>query len=505
LNTKPSYLRMHSKASTSICKVISERKIFSCLVACTSCLVLISYLPSAIAEDKAAEDKAAEKKAEKKARLLQPTSDFTKSEPFELYQGGSGTNLKQINRNAFSLPSAALSFEQQSDFSVGNGVFDRAWVMAPSSTGSSDGLGPLFNARSCQGCHIKDGRGHPPEPNDINMVSMLFSLSDSQGNSDENLGSQLQDQAIAGMQSEGQVQVVYEAVEFAYPNGKKVSLRRPSYSTTANLSEQVSLNPRIAPPMIGLGLIEAIAEQDILATADAADNNNDGISGRANFLPDGSLGRFGWKSTESSILDQVATAFLNDMGLSTKMHLGSHGDCTDTQVKCLKAIHGAPLNKPEVEDALLDFVVFYSANLAVPARRDLDDTSVLKGKQLFYEANCVACHTPKMATGADASKPQRNQLIWPYSDFLLHDMGPGLADTNPTKTIAGAEWRTQPLWGIGLTQTVNEHTFFLHDGRARNLEEAILWHGGEAEAARNAFVHYGEEERHLLLRFLESL
>lgn len=447
----------------------------------------------------------AEDRDSKKARLLQATSDFSKSESFELYQGGSGTNLKQLNRNAFSQPSVALTFEQRSDFFVGNGVFDRPWVKAPSSTVSSDGLGPLFNARSCQGCHIKDGRGHPPQPGDTNMVSMLFALSDRHGNPDKRLGNQLQDQAIAGMAHEGKVTVNYEEQKFNYPDGSIAYLRKPNYRTGAQLGKHVSLNPRIAPPMIGLGLIEAVADEDILAFEDMHDENDDGISGRANRPESGTVGRFGWKANEPSIVSQVATAFHNDMGLSTRLRLSAHGDCTAKQAECVNAIHGAMKGEPEVEDDLLDLIEFYSANLAVPARRDIDHPDVLEGKRLFYQANCIGCHVAKMATRTAAPKEQRNQLIWPYSDFLLHDMGPGLADKNPSGDIDAAEWRTQPLWGIGLTETVNGHTFFLHDGRARNLEEAILWHGGEASAAHNVFINYTENERRLLIRFLESL
>lgn len=446
----------------------------------------------------------AETKAERKARILAPTQDFARAEQFERYQGGSGTNTKRFDRNAFSLPSATLTFEQRSDFFVGNGVFDRPWVAAPSSTIASDGLGPYYNARSCQGCHIKDGRGHPPAPGDTNMVSLLFSLSDGFGAPDPVLGHQFQDQAIPGFASEGTLSVAYKEVPFTYPDGTEASLRQPIYTTETELGAGVSLNPRIAPPMIGLGLIEAIAEADLLAHADPDDADGDGISGRANQLGSG-VGRFGWKATTSTVLEQSAVAFSNDMGLSTRLRRPSYGDCTEAQAACQAAFHGDDDGQPEIADTLLDLVAFYSQNLAVPARRDIDDPEVLAGKALFYQANCIACHVPKFATSAQSAPEQRNQLIWPYSDFLLHDMGPGLADKTPTGDIAGSEWRTQPLWGIGLTETVNGHTYFLHDGRARSLEEAILWHGGEAEAARDAFAALIAADRARLIGFLESL
>ncbi|MEL6573043.1 MAG: di-heme oxidoredictase family protein, partial [Pseudomonadota bacterium] len=255
----------------------------------------------------------AETRAERKARILAPTTDFNQAEKFETLQGGSGTNTTRFDRNAFSLPSGALSFEQRSEFFIGNGVFDRPWVAAPSSTVSSDGLGPLYNARSCQGCHIKDGRGHPPAPGDTNMVSMLFALSDPTGAPDPVFGHQFQDQAIPGFQSEGQLSVSYANVPFTYPDGTKVSLRKPTYATNAALGSGVALNPRIAPPMIGLGLIEAVAAEDLLVQADPDDADGDGISGRAHRIDD-QIGRFGWKATTATIRDQSAIAFHNDMG-----------------------------------------------------------------------------------------------------------------------------------------------------------------------------------------------
>ncbi|MEL7300811.1 MAG: di-heme oxidoredictase family protein [Pseudomonadota bacterium] len=442
--------------------------------------------------------------AERKARILAPTVDFTAAEPFEALQGGSGSNRERFDSNAFSLPSAALSFKQRSDFFVGNGVFDRPWVAAPSSTIGSDGLGPYYNARSCQGCHIKDGRGHPPEPGEINMVSMLFGLSGPGGAPDPVLGQQLQDQAIPGFASEGRVTVTYEDAPFVYSDGTQVVLRRPVYETDAGLADGTSLNPRIAPPMIGLGLIEAIPEEALAARADPDDRDGDGISGRLAMVGD-AVGRFGWKATAATVRTQSAQAFSHDMGLSTTLKPAPWGDCTEFQDACRDAFHGDNETGPEIAEALLELVTFYSANLAVPARRNIDTPEVLSGKELFYEVGCTGCHVPKFATSAGAAPEQRNQLIWPYSDFLLHDLGPDLADANPTGDRPGAEWRTAPLWGIGLTEAVNGHTYFLHDGRARSLEEAILWHGGEAAAARKSFAALPSDDRQALITFLESL
>ncbi|MEL6913194.1 MAG: di-heme oxidoredictase family protein [Pseudomonadota bacterium] len=445
-----------------------------------------------------------ETRAEKKARLLAPTTDFSRAERFEALPGGSATNRTRLDANAFSQPSATLSFEARADFFIGNGVFDRPWVAAPSSTLASDGLGPLFNARSCQGCHIKDGRGHPPAPGDVNMVSMVFALSGPDGGPDPQFGHQLQDQALPGMAREGRVEISYAPETFTYPDGTEVELRRPEYATDAALAPGVSLNPRIAPPMIGLGLIEAIAAEDIAAGADPSDADGDGVSGRV-ALVDGRPGRFGWKAQAPDLLTQSTVAFLRDMGLSTAEETAAWGDCTEAQTACRAAFHGDEDGAPEIAGSLVDLVVFYSAHLAVPARRAPEDAEVLRGKAAFYDAGCVACHTPKFATSAEAPEPLRNQLIWPYSDFLLHDMGAGLADANPTEGRLAGEFRTPPLWGIGLTETVSGHSFFLHDGRARSLEEAILWHGGEAEASRDAFAALPAARRSALLRFLEDL
>jgi CxxC motif-containing protein (DUF1111 family) len=264
--------------------------------------------------------------------------------------------------------------------------------------------------------------------------------------------------------------------------------------------------------MIGVGLLEAIDEVDILAWADPQDSNGDGISGRPNLVwsveqQRPMLGRFGWKAGEPSIAQQSAHAFAGDIGISSPLAPDPWGDCTGREDTCRAAPHGAYADKPyEVTPDMFDLLVFYSRNLAVPARRKVDDKLVLEGKRLFYESGCATCHRPKYVTRRDPALPeQSHQLIWPYSDLLLHDMGEGLADGRPEALASGSEWRTPPLWGIGLTSTVSGHTRFLHDGRARNLLEAILWHGGEAEAAKQRVVAMSKAQREALLAFLNSL
>jgi CxxC motif-containing protein (DUF1111 family) len=464
-------------------------------------------------------------------RVTKPTADFSKAEQFETMSGGAATTKAIVNGDAFSHFSPNITFEEEQDFKLGNALFTKLWVSAPSSTQASDGLGPLFNARACQSCHLKDGRGHPPEGT-ADSTSMFLRLARPARTDEEReavadyrkinfpdavYGEQLQDLAVPGLKSEGKLDVSYTETQVTLADGEVVSLRKPSYSVAnpgyGPLEGDVTLSPRIAPPMIGMGLIQAIHEADILARADPDDRDGDGISGKPAFVREHlsgqvKLGRFGFKAQNATIRDQTSSAFAGDIGISTPDDPFSHGDCTKAQADCLAMPTGVQerLGPVEAPDPVLPLVTFYSENLAVPARRDIDDPTVLKGKSMFYGAGCTACHNPKFVTHRDAgNKAHAFQLIWPYSDFLLHDMGEGLADGQQVGVANGQEWRTQPLWGIGLTKTVNNHTFFLHDGRARNLTEAILWHGGEADKARNAFAAMAREDRTALLTFLESL
>ncbi|MCX7305611.1 MAG: c-type cytochrome [Hyphomicrobiales bacterium] len=463
--------------------------------------------------------------------ITKPTTDFSKPEQFELMQGGAGTSKKRVNADAFSQSSANITFEEEGTFKLGNALFRKLWVSAPSSTRASDGLGPLFNARACQSCHLKDGRGHPPEGNP-DATSMFLRLARAAETEEERravadhqvlnfpdpvYGGQLQDLAVPGLAGEGRMGIAYEDVPVTLGDGTKLSLRKPVYTVESPaygpLDPRTSLSPRVTPQMIGLGLVEQIHPADILANADPDDANGDGISGRASIVRDGAtgvltLGRFGWKASKPSIREQTADAFVGDLGISNPVVPKSWGDCTEAQAACLAMPIGVQerLGDTEAPDPVLDLVTFYSQNLAVPARRDIGNPEVLRGKQMFYAAGCASCHTPKFVTRRDApNKAQQFQLIWPYSDLLLHDMGDGLADGQKVGDASGSEWRTPPLWGIGLTERVSGQTFFLHDGRARDLAEAILWHGGEAQAARDRFAALPAADRDALIEFLESL
>ena len=457
--------------------------------------------------------------------------NFNAPEEFEELSGGDGT-VKVNNKNSFSLPMKNLRADQKIDFLIGNGLFKREWIPAPSIKTSSDGLGPFFNASSCQGCHIKDGRGHPPNLTlDFDdSVSMVFHLSiPPQTEDDVNLlnanqiksiddpmyGGQLSDFAIGDLLPEGQIETNYEFIPVAFDNGTVVTLSKPIYSIKelnyGNLHPNIQISARVAQPMIGLGLIQSIDPNDILANEDPDDENNDTVSGVANVVWDNSLnstnlGLFGWKAAQPSIRQQSADAFHNDMGLSS-VHYPNGSNCSEKQTQCSQFENGNDLNDDfELSSGQISLIEFYSSHLAVPARRDHDNEKVLAGKKIFYESGCTSCHTPKFITAkTNYSSALSEQLIWPYSDFLLHDMGDGLADESSAFKASGREWRTQPLWGIGLTETVNDHTKFLHDGRANNLLEAILWHGGEAESSKQKILKLSVEEVENLIKFIESL
>ena len=458
--------------------------------------------------------------------------DFWAPWRFEENSAGAQTVRARGTPDAFSQPAGNLTFEQQLDFRIGNGLFRRTWVSAPASTLASDGLGPLYNARSCQRCHLKDGRGHPPEGPEDGSVSMFLRVSipapePSEINSyiegthatapDPTYGTQLQDLSLPGHAPEYQLRIDYQDVKVEMSESEIVTLRSPTY-TAADLAygplhQNAMLSPRIAPQMIGMGLLEAIPVQDILDWADPDDTDGDGISGRPQIVWSDvhdrpMLGRFGLKAGNPTVLEQTASAFAGDIGISNPIHPVGSGDCTDAQTDCTAAVHGddPEQNGFEIDQVGLNLVTFYSQTLAVPARRDVDDPEVLRGREVFFKTGCAACHRPNFVTHRlKDNNPASFQLIWPYSDMLLHDLGPGLADNRPEGRANGQEWRTAPLWGLGMTKTVSGHTYFLHDGRARSLLEAILWHGGEAQKARERIVSMPAEDRNALIRFLESL
>lgn len=434
--------------------------------------------------------------------------------PLNANLGGETTRpLQAANAFSFQAPNAPRS--HQRDFSFGNRIFNTNWVEAPASVKSFDGLGPLFNRVSCAGCHTKDGRGRPPESGVGPMDSMLVRLSipgaDAHGgpNPVPGYGDQLSERGIPGVPPEGVARITYEDVPGSYGDGETYVLRKPRFSIEqlgyGPLPADIMISPRVAPQMIGLGLLEAVPEQTLLALADPDDNDGDGISGRINRVWNVAsgkmdMGRFGWKAGQASLLNQNSGAALGDIGL-TSVQRGSE-NCDAAQAACLAAF---TLPTPDLDSKFLAKLTLYTQTLAVPAQRKHDDVEVQQGAELFRSFGCASCHMPSLQT-ADAALPElANQTFHPFTDILLHDMGKGLADNRPEFEATGSEWRTPPLWGLGLVPQVNGHNLLLHDGRARGFAEAILWHGGEAETAKENFRNAPKDQREALVAFLKSL
>ena len=426
---------------------------------------------------------------------------------------GGDTTAFSAGRNAFELSARNLNTEERRTFNVGDSFFNQNWVTAPASTVARDGLGPTFNAQACSSCHSHDGRARPPENDSDPVRGLLLKLSVPGPDGpigDPVYGDQLQDRAINGVAPEGRFVIRYEPVSGLYADGTPYTLQKPIYHILdpafGPLRPDTMISPRIGPAVFGMGLLEAIPESRILSLADPEDRDNDGISGRPNMVWNirtqaYALGRFGWKASQPTIEQQGAGAFHGDIGITSTLF--PQENCPPAQAACRQAPHGGA---PEVPDDRLAKVVFYVHTLAVPAMRNVDAPNVKWGARIFRDIGCASCHTPRHVTAPDFSVGAlSSQVIYPYTDLLLHDMGEDLADDRPDGQANGREWRTPPLWGIGLVQVVNGHTRFMHDGRARNLEEAILWHGGEAEAAREVFKGLSRKEREALLAFLNSL
>lgn len=422
---------------------------------------------------------------------------------------GGQTTVYLSSSQAYSMPASNLSGAALAQHLRGDQGFEAIFVSSPAPKHA--GLGPVFNNNSCISCHPADGRAAPPEH--INDISGLFLKISLQGQTENGApldvpgyGTQLQHQALYAYQPEAQLAVRYEAIPMSFDDGTVITLQKPVYSIVnpyRSMPDGVLLSPRIGMPIIGLGLLEAITEADILAQADPDDLDKDGISGKANRVwnpvtQQMALGRFGWKAGTPSVLVQTAGAYNHDMGITNPL--------LPTESSQGQFDNMPQSSEPELSQAELDDVTYYARTLAVPAARNFSDAEVQRGRQLFEKLNCASCHTPQYTTGAlEGLSELSYQTIFPYTDMLLHDMGPELADNRPEFAADGNEWKTRPLWGIGLTEVVNGHSNFLHDGRARNLTEAILWHGGEAEKSRDAFRKLSATERKALIQFLRAL
>lgn len=450
--------------------------------------------------------------------------------------------------SAYSMHSANMKQAKHIlDFHGGNKFFEEPWAQSVGSVSSQDGLGPFFNSNACQNCHVRDGRGHAPQAGDgqrgrdfstllIRAASSKLSAGQAarvkrslQANvGDPCIGGQLQHLAVFGVQAEAGQEVSYRYKTVTFNDGYALQLREPIWHLRGfgcDISADTVLSARVAPPMIGLGLLALIDEKTILGKEDIEDSNQDGISGKANqvwseTLQQVVLGRFGWKAGQPSLRQQTAGAFLGDMGITSE--LNPTENCLATQLDCLKAVNGNSdqrdhLAQFEVSTRILDKVTFYTHHLAVPKRRNAYAPQVLQGKQIFNQLGCAACHTERYRTEKSVEFSELSeQHIYPYTDLLLHDMGEALTDFDrhsnrvdgqlAVEFLAQAnEWRTPPLWGIGLAQTVDPRASFLHDGRARTILEAVLWHGGEAQKSQKALLALDKSQRAALLAFLEDL
>ena len=436
----------------------------------------------------------------------------TSDELLAARSGGDATTDVQTG-DAFTQHPGALDTPALAQFARGNRIFSTPWVEAPSTVSHFDGLGPFYTRHSCSGCHVHDGRGRPPEgPADSSAaVVVKLGAADRSGarRPDPRYGSALSEHAVQGLAAEGRLVVEWQEIEQVYADSTRVMLRRPSLRATGlgygALAADTRLSLRIAPAVIGAGLLEAVPDSLLVALADPDDADHDGISGRVSrpgrsASGAGPAGRFGWKATQPTVAGQVGTALNDDMGITSPYRPST--ELTSVQGAARKRPTGG---SPEIQGAEWEALVAYARLLAVPARRDLDDPAVRRGAARFQETGCTRCHVATLTTGSADLPVLAHQVVHPFTDLLLHDMGAPLSDGMPEGDAAAGEWRTPPLWGLGLATTVNGHRFLLHDGRARSLEEAILWHGGEGEKSRDAFRALAIDSRRDLLRFLESL
>ena len=430
---------------------------------------------------------------------------------------GGRTTVDRADERAFKAIAANAEGMSRARFTFGKQLFETVWEPAPGSQPTTDGLGPVFNRSACSHCHIGNGRGRPPESPDGTMDSMLIRLSvEGEGvhggpKPVPGYGDQLQDRGIDGVPAEGRALLVYDEVNGKFADGEEYSLRRPAVRFTdlqfGELPDGIMTSIRVASPVIGLGLLEAVADESLHALADPDDEDGDGISGRVNIVWDASsntqaVGRFGWKANAPSLLHQNAAAAIGDMGITSPVF--REDLCESIQEACIAAANEVA-DSPELLDSFFGPLVRYTQLVGVPRQRNAQDPEVQRGAVVFRGLGCASCHMPTLKTGPSEVAEVADQVIPPYSDLLLHDLGHGLADNRPDFLASGREWRTAPLWGIGLTALVGGFQSYLHDGRARTLTEAILWHGGEAEPAQQRFLNLPAVQRAELLAFLGSL
>lgn len=434
------------------------------------------------------------------------------------------------------VPAANLDDGAKARFYAGKALATQPWVRAPTITDARDGLGPVYNARSCLACHVKGGRGQSVGADDQPLFASLVRLSipgrDPHGGPlpEPVYGGQLQSQSTAlshqvsgqpgadsykstGVPPEGTAFLRWTPTPYTYPDGSTVELRAPTLELDdlgyGPMHADTRMGVRHAPSMAGVGLLDLVAQEDIDRRADPEDRDGDGISGRVNMVWDPESesmrpGRFGLKANQPSVRVQVAAALLNDMGISSPVF--PRQPCTPKQPRCNAVPNGNDANGHEISEDLLQLLVFFNMSIGVPQRRKPTHPMVLRGRTLFHEVGCAACHTPHHRTIEDPAYPHLSgQDLWPYTDLLLHDMGDGLADGREDYVASSSEWRTPPLWGAGLARAMHDDVGFLHDGRARTVEEAVLWHDGEAEDSRASFSGLDADDRRAVIAFVRSL
>lgn len=422
----------------------------------------------------------------------------------EAFPGGA-TSVRDTGLRSFGRSPMNMTEDRWRLFVPGKGVFARHWV---NEIKGPSPIGPLYSSFSCIGCHVRDGRGRPPlemneEPQ--SMIVRLAQIGPAGARASSPYGEQLDYRATDGATPEGSVQVAYREREVRLIDGTIHQLHEPLYTFTrlahGPIGSDYRISPRVAPANFGLGLLEAVPAERIIARADPDDRDGDGISGRANYAIDHRsgerrLGRFGWKGAQPTLRQQIAAAFVNDLGITSSLFPDEMSKTPSSNTS----------TKPELTDDDLDRIEYYVMLTAVPNRRRFNDPRTRHGQAIFNGIGCASCHVPEMRTGVLEGYPEiSGQRIFPYTDLLLHDMGEGLADNFPEGEATGREWRTPPLWGIGLIPNINKHTRLLHDGRAHSIEEAILWHGGEGERSMRAFRSLSQSDREALILFLRSI
>ncbi|MFM1823471.1 MAG: hypothetical protein RI967_1737, partial [Planctomycetota bacterium] len=389
-----------------------------------------------------------------------PPAEVAPAMPRDGRLGGPAT-VAVDGPHAFSLPIPGLSREERRAFSVGNSFFRDNWVAAPASAEGRDGLGPLFNANSCSACHADDGRGRPPADGERGTGLVVFaSPREADGAPHLVYGHQLQDQAIDGVAPEVSITLAPRVVRGAYGDGTpyelvdwRIALADAAYGPLGDLR----LSPRIGQQLVGVGLLEAVDDAAILAREDLDDRDGDGISGRAHRVTgaDGTrgLGRFGWKASQPTLEAQVVAALHEDIGITSDARPGEALSTIERG-----AITAPSGGAPEIDARKIARIAHYCRVLAVPAQRggadDAGRAAIARGARLFADAGCAACHAPTMRTGPDSPIALLREVEFhPFTDLLLHDMGDGLADDRRDGDASGREWRTAPLWGIGLVET----------------------------------------------------